>query len=207
MFPYNTISKSSYEEILSKVMNTFPKGTNTGGPSNHPADKNKKEELSMSFSYNEIKNKGYLHAVVPANYSGYKKLKFIFNDDKDFLTPDFLTVMIHMCRSFFIKSVIFAKPYTIIIQECKCKVNNKVIVKCSEKDIYDPMKGFFIALSKLGMGTKEYRNIFNNISRNFSKIVPTVEKPALEKGKDAAATVKVSKPKSKCTVKPVVKNT
>ena len=56
-----------------------------------------------------------------------------------------------------IKDVIFNPPATIIIWEDK----TKTVVKCGEKDIYDPEKGMAMAISRKALGDRgSYYNVF-----------------------------------------------
>lgn len=56
-----------------------------------------------------------------------------------------------------IRKVIFHDPATIIIWSD----GSKSIVKCTEKDKYDPEKGFAMAIAKKALGNKgNYYNIF-----------------------------------------------
>lgn len=80
----------------------------------------------------------------------------------EYCTNDVLTNEIALYRLYArglpeIRKVIFHDPATIIIWAD----GSKSIVKCTEKDKYDPEKGFAMAIAKKALGNKgNYYNIF-----------------------------------------------
>lgn len=74
------------------------------------------------------------------------------------------------CDKYFIKKVIFNDPLTIVLWNN----GDKTIVKCQERDIYDPEKGLAMAIVKYALGNEG--NYYNILAKYLPKEDKTNEK-------------------------------
>ena len=79
-----------------------------------------------------------------------------------------LKQLLNDCANIVIEKVIFNNPATIVFWTD----GTKTVVKCSENDIYDPEKGFAMAVAKKFLGTNKSHSNYMDV---FKKWLPKEE--------------------------------